>query len=232
MGALCDLPFAHRGRHGDGRSENGRPAFAAAIDAGQAIECDVQAAEGGQAMVIHDARLGRLTGRHSAVNHLSPGELALLRLPDGSAIPTLDQLLSVVAGRVPLLIEVKIPGLFDPVLCGSVARSLDDYRGPVGVMSFDPRVGRWFADRAPGVVRGLVASNEGRRRRWVSLRHLAAIRMARPDFLAWDVRDLPDPVPAAARRRGLGVFTWTVRTAEEHARAARHADQAIVEEAA
>ena len=229
-GALCDKPFAHRGLHGHDRTENGRGAFAEAIAAGRGIECDVQAAEGGRAVVIHDARLDRLTGREGAVAHLSTGELALLRLPDGSVIPTLDELLALVAGRVPLLIEVKMPGPFDPRLCESVAGSLAGYGGPVGAMSFDPRVGRWFAGHAPDVARGLVASNEGRRGRWVALRHLAAIRMARPDFLAWDVRDLPDPVPAAARRRGLAVFTWTVRTPGDRARARRHADQPIFEE--
>ncbi len=232
LGGLCDAPFAHRGLHGHGRTENGRPAFAAAVATGCAIECDVQAAEGGRAVVIHDARLDRLTGSAGAVANRSTGELALLRLPDGSVIPTLDEVLALVAGRVGLLIEVKVPGPFDPRLCRSVAGSLGGYGGPVGVMSFDPRVGRWFAEHAPAVARGLVASNQGRRGRWLALRHLAAIRIARPDFLAWDVRDLPDPVPAAARRRGLGVFAWTVRTPDERARARRHADQPVFEEAA
>ena len=229
MGALCDEPYAHRGRHGAGRTENGIAAFRAAIEAGEGIECDVQAAAGGAVAVVHDARLKRLTGEDLAVANLTSPEIALLRLPDGGTIPMLNDLLALVAGRVPLLIEVKVAGAFDPEFVRSVATGLAEYDGPVGVMSFDPRVGAWLASHAPGVTRGLVASNDGTTGALKGVRHLGAIRLARPDFLAWDVRDLPDPVPAAARRRGLAVFTWTVRTAEERIRARFHADQPILE---
>lgn len=206
-------------------------AFRAAIEAGDGIECDVQAAADAAVAVVHDARLKRLTGKDLAIANLTRPEIGLLRLPDGGTIPMLDDLLALVAGRVPLLIEVKVPGAFDPEVMCSVAAALAGYDGPVGVMSFDPRVGGWLARHAPGVTRGLVASNDGKRGVRAMPRHLAAIRLARPDFLAWDVRDLPDPLLAAARRRGLAVFTWTVRTAEERIRARFHADQPIFEKA-
>ena len=230
--ALCDRPFAHRGLHGEGRTENGLSAFDAALEAGFGIECDVQATRDGAPAVVHDADLKRLTGRARTVAALVPDDLKLSRLADGSTIPMLDELLARIAGRVPLLIEVKMPDSFDERLCERTAAALAGYGGPVGAMSFDPRVPRWFAANAPAIPRGLVASSEGRAGRLTRLRHLAAIRLARPDFLAWDIRDLPDPIPAAARRRGLAVFTWTVRTADERARAAVHADQPIFEQAA
>lgn len=228
---LCGHAYAHRGLHGEGRSENGLPAASAAIEAGFGIECDVQAASGGQAMVVHDAELTRLTGHARTVAALSPEEIKLSRLRDGSTIPTLPELLADVAGRVPVLVEVKTAREFNPALCASVAAAVAQAEGPVGVMSFDPRVGAWFATNLPDVPRGLVASNDRRPGPRATLRHLAAIRLARPDFLAWDIRDLPDPVPAAARRRGLCVFTWTVRTADERARARANADGPIFEEA-
>ena len=230
--ALCDHAYAHRGLHGGGRSENGLPAARAAVAAGFGIECDVRATRGGEAIVVHDADLTRLTGHARTVAALSPEEIKLSRLRDGSTIPTLSELLADVAGRAPVLVEVKSDSAFEPALCESVAAAVAQADGAVGVMSFDPRVGRWFAAHARHVPRGLVASNEGRPGPHATLRHLAAIRLARPDFLAWDVRDLPDLVPAAARRRGLCVFTWTVRTADERARARHNADGAIFEEAA
>lgn len=231
MGELCDRPFAHRGLHGEGRTENGVAAFGAAIEAGWGIECDVQGSRAGNPVVVHDARLERLTGHKAAVINMTTAELRLLRLADGGLLPSLSDTLEQVGGRVPLLLEIKsLRGVASDLL-RAVADALAGYRGPVGVMSFDPRVGRWFAERAPGVTRGLVASNEGRRGLHVRLRHLLAIRMARPDFLAWDIRDLPNPVPAAARRRGLGVFTWTVRTLDERALARANADQPIFETA-
>lgn len=195
MGDLCDRPFAHRGLHGGGRTENGSAAFAAAIEAGWGIECDVQFAAGGVPVVVHDARLERLTGHKAAVVNMRAVELGLLRLADGGLLPSLSDTLEQVGGRVPLLLEIKSPRGVDPALWRAVADALAGYRGPVGVMSFDPRVGRWFAEHAPGVTRGLVASNEDRRGLHVRLRHLLAIRMARPDFLAWDIRTCPIRCP-------------------------------------
>lgn len=229
MGALCDHPFAHRGLHGEGVTENGTAAFSAAIVAGVGIECDVQAGQDGVPIVIHDERLERLTGHRAAVANMTVPELVLLRLTDGGRVPMLAELLEQVAGRVPLLIEVKAPRGDDPPFWRAIAAALAGYQGTAGVMSFDPRVSRWFAAHAPAVTRGLVASNDGRPGARATLRHLAALRLARPDFVAWDIRDLPDPVPAAARRRGLAVFTWTVRTPAERARARANADQPIFE---
>ena len=114
-------------------------------------------------------------------------------------------------------------------LCLAVRRALEGYRGPVAVMSFDPRVVRWFADHAPHVVRGLVVTEEGQRTlsgRW--RRHLALWR-AKPEFLAYDVRDLPSRFAAAQRARGLPLLTWTVRSDDLRERAAAHADAAIAE---
>ena len=231
LGPFRDHAYAHRGLHGAKVTENGLPAVRAAVAGGYGVECDVRAARGGAAVVVHDADLKRLTGHARTVAALTPEEIKLSRLADGSTIPTLAELLAEVGGRVPVLVEVKMPRAFDPALCDSVARSIEETGGAVAVMSFDPRVARWFAAHRPAIVRGLVASNEGRPGAPTRWRHLAAIRVGRPDFLAWDIRDLPDPVPAAARTRGLGVFTWTVRTHDERALARVNADQPIFETA-
>jgi glycerophosphoryl diester phosphodiesterase len=95
-------------------------------------------------------------------------------------------------------------------------------------MSFNPEVGRWFARHGPRITRGLVVTEAGSRRRGRLKRRLAFYR-ARPDFLAYDVRDLPSRFAARARRRGLPVFTWTCRSAQDEARARLHADQIIHE---
>ena len=231
VGWLATVTYAHRGLHGGGRVENSPSAFAAAIDRGMGIECDVQRSRDGQAMVFHDWMLDRLTGESGAVKARDAAELGTIALA-GSAdtIPTLPQLLAQVAGQVPLLIEVKSKRevRFLP-LCLAVRRALEGYRGPVAAMSFDPRVVRWFADHAPHVVRGLVVTEEGQRTlsgRW--RRHLSLWR-ARPDFLAYDVRDLPSRFAAAQRARGLPLLTWTVRSDDLRERAAAHADAAIAE---
>ncbi len=223
--------FAHRGLHGAGVPENSPTAFAAAISRGLGIECDVQRSGDGQAMVFHDWELDRLTGENGRVVDRSSGQLGQIALAgSGDTIPTLRMLLDRVAGKVPLLIEIKSrPGSHVSALCLAVRRVLEGYQGMHAVMSFDPRVSKWFAVHSPMTVRGLVVSEEdakalpGRIRRHLWLWH------ARPDFLAYDIRDLPSRFAAAQRRRGIALATWTVRSAEHRERAEQFADAPIAE---
>jgi glycerophosphoryl diester phosphodiesterase len=133
---------------------------------------------------------------------------------------------------VPLLIEIKTPGRTAARHCLAVHRAVEGYRGPFAVMSFNPEVGRWFARHAPSIVRGLVVSEEGKKGARGRLERHLALRRARPDFLAYDVRDLPSRFAAAQRARGLPLLTWTVRGRAAEAIAAAHADQPIYEVAA
>lgn len=223
--------YAHRGLHGNGRIENSPSAVEAAIQRGFGIECDVQRSGDGQAMVFHDWELDRLTGQSGAVMDRTAKQLGAIPLTGSTdTIPTLRQVLDLVAGRAPLLIEVKskrehrIAGL-----CMAVRRTLEGYRGPHAVMSFDPRVSRWFAQHSPHTPRGLVVTEENGRTLSGNLRRHLALWHARPDFLAYDVRDFPSRFAAAQRARGLPVLTWTVRSAELRAKAAAHADAPIAE---
>lgn len=227
---LKSRPFAHRGLHGGGIPENSRAGFRAAIERGHGIELDVQASGEGEAMVFHDYSLARLTDGEGLVALRLRADLQKLRLHNGEMIPTLPEILALIRGKVPLLIEVKAKGRDVSVLALSVSRSLYGYRGPVGVMSFNPAVGRWFARNAPDVLRGLVVTEENRRWRDRYARHLA-LWAAKPDFLAYDVRDLPSRFAAAQRARGLPVFTWTCRAEADRERATAYADQPIYEEA-
>ncbi|MEA3029117.1 MAG: hypothetical protein QOG13_442 [Sphingomonadales bacterium] len=229
LAGLIAKPFAHRGLHGEGRIENSRAAFAAAIAAGHGIELDVQASADGEAVVFHDYDLERLTDGDGALRTLGAAELGRIRLKGSDeTIPTLAEILALVAGRAPLLIEVKSPGRRVAGLTRAVLRALADYRGPVAVMSFNPGIGRRLARLAPHILRGLVVTEDGqpRRRR---IRRRLALWWSRPDFLAYDIRDLPSRFAAAAR---LPVLTWTVRNEDDRRRAARHADQIIYEVAA
>lgn len=223
--------FAHRGLHGAGVPENSPRAFAGAIARGLGIECDIQRSGDGQAMVFHDWELDRLTGEAGPVARRGASELARIMLAGGEdGIPTLRQLLDQVAGRVPLLIEIKSRRnvRVGPV-CLAVRAVLEGYRGEHAVMSFDPRVARWFAVHAPGIVRGLVVTEENAKDALGRIKRHLALWQARPDFLAYDIRDLPSRFAAAQRARGLPVASWTVRSAELRARAAQHADAPIAE---
>lgn len=231
VGWLRGHDYAHRGVHGDTVVENSPAAFAAAIRAELGIECDVQKSRDGRAMVFHDWELDRLTGERGPVADRDAGEIEGIALGGGSdTIPTLERLLDQVAGQVPLLVEVKAKRERNPVpLCLAVHRALEGYRGPVAVMSFDPRVPRWFRTHSPGTVRGLVMTESGGGEALGPAKRHLALWHAKPHFIAYDIRDLPSRFAAAQRARGLPLLTWTVRSPELRARAAEHADAPIVE---
>jgi len=223
--------FAHRGLYGHGLAENSLGAAEAAIAKGLGIECDVQRSSDGQAVVFHDWELDRLTAERGMAGDRSAAQLGALTLSGTSdTIPTLRHLLDVVAGRVPLLIELKSrrDRRFG-ALCLAVRRVLEGYRGPHAIMSFDPRIAHWFAVNSPQTVRGLVVTEENDKALPGRLRRHFALWHARPDFLSYDIRDLPGRFPAAQRRRGLPLVTWTIGTPELLARSRACADAPTVE---
>lgn len=218
---------AHRGLHGRGVPENSLAAADAAIAAGLGIECDVRLARDGAVVVFHDAGTDRLCGVAGRIATAVREPLRLMGTAE--RVPTLAQLLARVAGRVPLLVEIKTDGAAHVALCLGVRRALEGYRGPVAVMGFDPQVSRWFARHAPRIVRGLVMRE--RRGARDAIRRRLAVLAAGPEFIAYDIRALPSALPAALRARGLPLLAWTVRTAADRETAAAHADRAIVEPA-
>ncbi|MCY7397762.1 MAG: glycerophosphodiester phosphodiesterase [Sphingomonas bacterium] len=222
--------FAHRGLHGRGVCENSLAAFQAAIDADAGIECDLRLSRDGFAMVFHDSSLERLCGVNVEMESLHAAALMHFRLGGSDQrIPWLGELLSLVNGKVPLLLELKRQGgrgLAGPPidhLCAAMLKALRAYRGPVGVMSFDPRASSWFARHAPQVRRGLVIADKlSPVRRWSSM------LLADPQFLAVDRAALGRPWVARARRR-MTVASWTIRSETERTAAIPLADALIWE---
>lgn len=230
---LGQWEYAHRGLHSAGVPENSPSAFAAALTRGLGIECDVQRTCDGQAAVFHDATLERLTSSSGSLAAHTAEELGRIVL-SGSAdtIPTLRQVLEQLGGKVPVLIEIKSQrsdGARVSTLCLAVRRALEGYLGPHAVMSFDPRVVHWFAVHSALTVRGLVVTEEHGKTLPGMIKRRLALWHARPDFLAYDIRDLPSRFAAAQRKRGLPVLTWTVRSAEHRERASQNADAPIAE---
>ena len=241
MSAVADLvrPIAHRGLHNAkaGVIENTATAFEAACARGFGVECDLQPASDLEPMVFHDERLGRLTQAKGFVRAASPAalkQIAMRRTRD--RMLRLSELLELVAGRVPILIEIKSDWSARDEFAAVIARRLRGYHGPFGLMSFDPRRVKPYCELLPHVPRGIVAGGvrsdltmPGWIRRW-NARKLLRNEIARPDFLAYFVRGLPGAVPVLSRRPAtLPLFTWTVRTPADRAKAIRYADAMIFE---
>lgn len=231
--ALVARPYAHRGRHGDGRVENSWSAFAAAIAAGDGIELDVRLSYDADAVVFHDVTLDRLTAASGPVARLSMRRLADIALGDGGDhLQSLSQTLDQIGGQVPLLVEIKAGRRLPVALCYAVRRALEGYGGVVGVMSFHPEVPRWFARHAPHLLRGLIigaAADRGWRRWTGRVARLWSLWRARPQFLACDIQGLPVSLVRRARQAAVPVLAWTVRTDDDRARAAAEVDQIIYE---
>ena len=228
---LTRWEYAHRGLHKPGVPENSLAAAEAAIAAGLGIECDIQRSLDDHPMVFHDGDLARMTGRDERTEALDADNLETLSLLGSDQTPVrLARFLHCVAGRVPLLIEVKSqPGSNVEGTCIYVVRLLADYGGPAAVMSFDPRVSAWLAKEAPDVTRGLVGTDSYKNGFEGLWRDPAVLAEARPDFLAIDLRDLARPEAAAWRAGGRPLLTWTVRSPAMRALALGQSDALIAE---
>lgn len=233
---LTARPFAHRGLHDAriGVIENSPTAFARAVAENYGIELDVQLSADDEALVFHDSDLARLAGDKRLLQTVTAAEAARIRLTGSNdPIPTLAEVLGFVAGRVPVLVEIKSRPQETGRLEAAVARVLDQYRGPVAIMSFNPESVLWFATHRPHVTRGFVSSPRyphelGWRLSHTAGQAAAAARIA-PDFVAYDIRSIPNGFTRGVRAAGLPLLTWTVRTEADHRRAATHADNVIFE---
>lgn len=215
--------FAHRGLHrGSEFPENSLLAFAAALEIGAGIECDLRLTADDRIIVFHDVDARRICGSPMRIGQSRLADLGRLRVGDGP-IPTLENLLHLVGGRVPLLLEVKVEHdiwRWAPAL----KHALRDYAGPYGVMSFDARIPRLMKTNLPRVRRGLVIKD-----RLSAWKRFWAIKLASPQFLAVETVALGKPWVTAARQR-MPIYSWTVRNADQRRQAEVHADAPIWED--
>jgi glycerophosphoryl diester phosphodiesterase len=238
---LTARPVAHRGLHNAARGiiENMPGAAQAAISGNFAIECDIQLTADGEAMVHHDDALGRLTEGSGPLLEKTAAELKAVKFKDTSErMMSLGDLCALVAGRVPLVIEVKSHFDGDRKLVKRMAEVLAAYSGPAAGMSFDPDQVLALREIMPVLPRGIVAERVYTEADWPEatpaqrkgMEHLRHAFRTRPQFIAYWVNELPAAAPWIARNLfGLPLLTWTVRTPEQRERAARHADQMIFE---
>lgn len=227
--------FAHRGLHDEKVSENTLEAFERACLAGFGIELDVQLTQDGELVVFHDSDLERLMGDERKVADLTLDELRAFALPDGSRIPTFAEVLRLVNGRAPLLVELK-NGKHLSGLCKATLSHLRSYNGEYIVESFQPLILLWFRLHAPNIIRGqLVAAWEEYLEDYspflaTVMTNLLCNVIARPDFVAYDL--------SGEARLGLRLqkkifktpmAVWTVKTNTEFEAAIGRGEMPIFE---
>lgn len=239
-------PIAHRGLHDAARGviENSISAARAAIEAGYAIECDVQRSRDGDVVVFHDDRLERLTAGGGRVRDHSAAETTRIALRGANeTIPRFADFLDAIAGRVPLVVEIKSDFDGDMTAPQRVAQLLATYKGPVVIESFDPDTIIFLREQAGalGVAYlplGMVGEARYDYGEWTALPDEKRVEMTqflhfkrtRPDFVSWSVADLPHAIPLLLRDGlHIPVTTWTVRATDQAAFATKWADQIVFE---
>lgn len=238
---LTARPIAHRALHdaAAGIIENTPSAVDAALAGNYAIEVDIQLSADGEAMVFHDDTLERLTFGTGPAKTLSTAQFQALELRGTSdRTMTLDDLLARVAGRTPLVIELKSHFDGNDAVARRAVEVLAGYEGPAALMSFDPALVASLRRLAPHIPRGFTMEHRyddpewdfltpETKSAWGALEPFAEMQ---PHFLAHYVKELPsEAVTWAQRTHGVAVLTWTVRSAQDRATAAQYADQMIFE---
>lgn len=238
---LMARPIAHRGLHDVSRGiiENSVAAARRAIERDYAIECDVQLSQDGEAIVFHDKTLARLLGMPGEIGALTAQDLARCAYTGSSErVATLPDFFEAIAGRVPLIVELKSRFDGDARLAARVAHLAETYAGPLALKSFDPQVLCSLRGLKVGTPLGRVAQAHYCAADWPelcdearkTLEALVDFPRGQPDFLSWHVGDLPHAVPLLCRAgMGMKVMAWTVRDAAERDNALKCADQIVFE---
>lgn len=237
------VPIAHRALHdiAQNRPENSRAAVSAAIAAGYGIEIDLQMSADGQAMVFHDYDMARLTGQTGPIRLRSAAEVTGIALVSGNGetIPTLPDVLDLVAGQVPLLIELKDQdGGMGPdigALEAATVAALEDYDGPVAVMSFNPFSVTRLTEIASHIPCGLVTGSFPPDKWPLSavtcerLREIPDFNSSGASFISHEAKDLARPRVVELRASGVPVISWTIKSADQEIKARQFADNVTFE---
>ncbi|WP_310619498.1 glycerophosphodiester phosphodiesterase family protein [Flexibacterium corallicola] len=239
---LTSRPIAHRGLHNKeaGCVENTSQAVKAAISRNFSIEVDLQQTNDEEAIVFHDEALERLTEGAGEVVQTNLADLRKLKMR-GSSDPmwTLDELLEIVNGSVPLVIELKslFRGDYQDGYLTKVGKTLSRYKGPIAVKSFDPHMLRLFKHQQPQIFRGALAGNLDReqKKEMNKIQQFAVPRLlhmvrTQPDFISYRLEGLPVPIARYMRRwRQLPIISWTVKSPQQQQLALLYADQIVFE---
>ena len=228
---LVERCIAHRGLHNDEFPENSLGAFQNAVDNGYPVELDVHIIADGTLVVFHDNSLSRVTGKDGYIKNLTKNDLTNYSLMGSKyTIPTFDEVLNLIGGKVPILIEVKNTNKVGE-LETKLLETLRAYNGEYAIESFNPYVLEWFKNNAPDIWRGQLAGYfKGEKLAFIkkfALKRMLLNKMAKPDFIAYEASHLPNRF--VRKYKTLPLIAWTIRSQEEYLRVVKYSDNVIFE---
>ncbi len=219
---LYSTPIAHRGLHGNGAAENSLTAYKLAIEKGYNIEIDVHLLKDGEFAVFHDRKLKRVCGVEGDVEKLTSDQLKDYKLSGTEdCIPTLREVLATVAGKVGLLIEIKT--IFSVSIAAKLYKYMENigYEGDFAIQCFSPLCLAWYRNHTRNILVGQLGCNFSRSLLWAHL--------VKPDFMAYNVKELTPKTRKMLYKKAPKLLCWTVRTEEEKALVKANADNLIFE---
>ena len=228
---LVERCIAHRGLHNEVYPENSLGAFENAITNGYPIELDVHLTCDGTIVVFHDDTLSRMTQKDGYVKNLTKDALTNYHLANTEyTIPTIEEVLNLVKGQVPILIEIKNTSKVGE-LESKLLKILNEYNGEFAIQSFNPFVVEWFKNNAPNVLRGQLAGFfKGEKMSFIrkfALKRMLLNKKAKPDFISYDARNVPNRFVRKYKR--LPLLVWCVRSQEEYMKVVKYCDNIIFE---
>ncbi|MDR3364835.1 MAG: glycerophosphodiester phosphodiesterase [Clostridiales Family XIII bacterium] len=231
---ILSRPIAHRGLHDSVIPENSMPAFEAAMAAGYSVEIDVQLTKDKIPVVFHDDNVKRVTGVNKRLTRMKFADLRKLRLKGSEyGIPTFEEFLTAVAGRVPILVELK-KNKGSRGLERIVIERLQRYGGEFAIQSFHPIAIRKVRKIDPAVYCGLLSSKFSDMKimflKKAAVKNARLFFMAKPDFISFEIKSFPNDRIAGFREElKMPILGWTIKTKEDIERAYKYCDGIIFE---
>ena len=212
---MKDLSFlqnkiiAHRGVNDNNKVvENTLESFSNAVKLGYAIEFDIHLLKDNEIVVYHDDNLKRLTGINKDLKDLTYDDIKDIKLLNtNQTIPKLSEVLKLVNGKVPLIIELKYDrkvGLLEKEL----VKYLDNYKGKFAVKSFNPLIVRWFKINRKDYIRGLLVPRNSKKLKKKIMSHMLLKPLCKPDFLSVDYRRNNKKL---LKKSKIPIIVWTVK---------------------
>lgn len=226
--------FAHRGLFHNGAAENSMTAFKRALEGGYGIELDVSLSKDGVLMVFHDSELSRMTGQTGKVCDYTAEELNKIKLiGSDDTIPTLSEVLSLVNGRVPLLVEIK-ENETGTAVSEKVCEVMRSYKGDYLIESFNPFALKVVRKNLPEVPRGILSDRFSKDRglkgtKYLMLEYLIPNLIARPNFIAYGVNGYKNLSLRLCKAMGATTVAWTTHGEKETESALTRFDAVIFE---
>ena len=234
LGWLKEAYITHRGLHGvDGLIENTRKSFTEAIKHGFGIEIDTNILKDGTIVVFHDKTLKRMFGIDQALKDLTYDEIKSLIIPGThETIPTLDEVLTLIRGQVPLMIEIK-PFGDKKRHSSAVNDALKGYPYEVAVQSYDPSIVYWFKKHSKAHIRGQISEyfTDSKMSNVMQklLRRMIFNRLTKPDFINYRLEDMPNKYIEKARKQGILILAYAARSNKALTYARKTFDNAVFE---